>query len=323
MIRSKKRLLRAILWSAAGLILFANLAAYWQVRSMTHYSTASERTTSIEKLTFRQRVEVLLEGANLPRPVLDHTPWDYGLDFNSFRVPVDSQITLDVWEIPCSIPSGTVILFHGYGAAKSDLLSEAKAFRGMGYSCWLVDFRGSGSSTGNETSIGYYEADDVAAVCQEYRRRDTLPLILYGVSMGAASILRAVAVEGVRPNGIIIEGIFDRMLTTVANRFHIMKLPAFPLANLLVFWGGVDQGFDAFDNNPVDYALHIPCPVLQLHGALDRRATLADAQAVFRNLRDPKELVVFEQTGHESCLASDPVLWKQSVLKFCRGIAEK
>ena len=290
---------------------------------MTHFSTASERTVSAEKLTFWQRVEVLFEGASLPRPILDHTPWDYGLDFTSFKVPVDSQITLDVWDIPCSMPTGTVILFHGYGAAKSDLLLEAKVFRGMGYSCWLVDFRGSGSSTGNETSIGYYEADDVAAVCQEYRRRDTLPFILYGVSMGAASMLRAVAVEGVRPNCIIIEGVFDRMLTTVANRFRIMKLPAFPLANLLVFWGGIDQGFNAFHHNPVDYALHIPCPVLQMHGALDRRATLADAQAVYLNLHDPKKLVIFEQTGHESCLASDPVLWKESVLNFCKGIVGK
>jgi alpha-beta hydrolase superfamily lysophospholipase len=59
------------------------------------------------------------------------------------------------------------------------------------------------------------EAEDVAAAFVYARESwPGQPIVLYGVSMGSAAILRAVAVEGVRPAGLILEGAFDRLLTT-------------------------------------------------------------------------------------------------------------
>ena len=238
---SGKRWIRRGLWAVAAFVVVLNGVAYFQARSMTHFADTNHRTESPEKLSLKQKLGTLFSGVSLPRPVLHATPWDYGLEFTGLTIKEDSQITLDAWIIPSPLSNGTVMLFHGYGASMSDLLPEAKAFRGMGYSCWLIDLRGSAGSSGNTTSIGYYEADDVAAAVRAYR--DTLPLILYGNSMGAAAIVRAVAVKGVRPDAIILEGIFDRMLTTVENRFKMMGVPAFPFAQLLVFWGGIDQGY--------------------------------------------------------------------------------
>ena len=51
---------------------------------------------------------------------------------------------------------------------------------------------------------------------------------LYGISMGAAAILRAVHSCGVQPDAIIVEAVFDRMLATVGHRFEVMGLPSFP-----------------------------------------------------------------------------------------------
>ncbi len=318
---SGKRWVRGALWGVVSCIVVLNGAAYFQARSMTHFSVTANGIDSLEKLSWSQKLLTMFSGVNLPRPVLHATPWDYGLEFTSLSIVVDSQITLDGWVIPSPISSGTVILFHGYGASMSDLLPEAKAFRGMGYSCWLVNFRGSAGSSGNTTSIGYYESDDVAATVRAYH--DTLPLILYGQSMGAAAIVRAVAAKGVRPNAIVLEGIFDRLLTTVQNRFKMIGVPAFPLAQLLVFWGGIDQGFNAFALNPEEYARQVRCPVLMLHGALDRRATLEDANHVYTHLAGPKEMIVFDETGHEPCLKGAPAMWKDSVSAFLEKYATK
>src|SRR5207237_2938162 len=125
------------------------------------------------------------------------------------------------------------------------LLTPAAAFHEMGYAVLLVDFRGTGGSSGQETTLGVREAADVArAVDYTQHTWPARPLVLYGVSMGAAAIMRAVATEGVHPAALILESPFDRLLDTVANRFHAMGLPAFPAAGLLVFWGSLQQGYD-------------------------------------------------------------------------------
>ena len=51
------------------------------------------------------------------------------------------------------------------------------------------------------------------------------------------AILRAIAEYEVKPQRVIIEAVFDKMMSTVANRFTAMGLPAFPGTQILIFWG--------------------------------------------------------------------------------------
>jgi alpha-beta hydrolase superfamily lysophospholipase len=140
--------------------------------------------------------------------------------------------------------------------------------------------------------------------------------VLYGQSIGAAAILRAVSVQGARAEALVLECPFDRLVNTVGNRFRAMGLPAFPGARLLVFWGGVQQGFDGFGHNPVDYAADVSCPVLLLHGTDDPWVSVEQVQAIFHELRGPKRLQLFEGLGHESYLATRPGEWTQAVAGF-------
>src|SRR5581483_2053857 len=56
-----------------------------------------------------------------------------------------------------------IALFHGYGASKSSLLSAAEALHHLGYGTLLVDFYGSGGSSGSGTASGVKAADDVGS----------------------------------------------------------------------------------------------------------------------------------------------------------------
>jgi hypothetical protein len=85
--------------------------------------------------------------------------------------------------------------------------------------------------------------------------------------MGAAAILRAVHAHAIQPDGVILEAVFDTLLNTVRHRFRAMQVPAFPSAELLVFWGGRQWGFDGFEHNPSGYAASVHCPTLLMHGA--------------------------------------------------------
>jgi pimeloyl-ACP methyl ester carboxylesterase len=124
------------------------------------------------------------------------------------------------------------------------------------------------------------------------------------------------AVNGVQPTAAILECPFDRLISTVANRFAVMGLPAFPFAHALVFWGGVQHGFNGFAHNPEEYAAGVRCPVLLLHGEKDPRVSREQAEAIFRNLAGDREFAVFAGVGHESYLGADPEGWKRIVARF-------
>jgi alpha-beta hydrolase superfamily lysophospholipase len=309
-------------WRAACLSLFVvfvllNLLAYSHARAMTHFVRGGSLTARPESLSWPQKLRVLLTGVRIPKPLNKITPDSVGFAFSTHRFDTADGISLEAWQVPHPRPRGVVLLFHGYAACKANLLPEARAFHELGYATWLIDFRGSGGSDGAETTIGIREAEDVAAAVRYVQSlRAGQRVILYGQSMGSAAILRAVAVHGVRPDALILENSFDRLFTTVANRFRALGVPSFPAAQLLVFWGGVQQQFNGFQHNPVDYARNVDCPVLLLHGADDPRVAPVEAEAVFANLSGAKRLVLLTGVGHEPCLAASPECWTQSVLPF-------
>jgi len=137
--------------------------------------------------------------------------------------------------------------------------------------------------------------------------------------MGSAAILRAIAFEGAAPDAVIIESPFDRLINTARNRFKLMGLPAFPAAELLVFWGGVQQGFDGFRHNPVEYARSVKCPVLMMYGEHDSRVTVEQARNIFDNLGGEKRLKLFD-VGHEVIAVAEPEAWRALVTEFLDGL---
>jgi alpha-beta hydrolase superfamily lysophospholipase len=303
----------AMILSVAGV----NFIAYMQARAMTHFVEGGDRTRPPESLGFLRRIEIILVGVRVPRPTDDANPSDVGLPFETFRFGGQGGDDCEAWFIRAKNSKGLCIAFHSYAASKSSLLQPATAFHDLGYDVLLVDFRGSGGSRGNDTTIGYREAEDAAAAVDfashKWPRESE---ILYGQSMGGAAILRAVGELHVQPSAVIIESTFDRMLSTVENRFHAMGLPAFPLARLLVFWGGEQFGYSAFNLNPADYATQVHCPVLMMQGSLDRRVTDAQARNLFDHLAGPKQFELFDNAGHCAFLEMAPDRWNKTVAGF-------
>lgn len=233
------------------------------------------------------------------------------------KINVSSEIILEGWLIPQQNSKGHILMFHGYGTAKSSLLPEANAFHEMGYDIFMIDFRGSGGSSLSETSIGYYEADDVAASAQFVEQNFGWDnLIFYGQSMGSVAILKAVNDGKIHPGKIIIESVYDKTISAVNNRFHSMNVPSFPSAYVLIFWGSIIEKFNGFSHNPLDYAKSIDCPIMLMHGDRDPRATLDQARNVYEQLQSEKRMIVFEDAGHESLYTSSPQKWNAEILGF-------
>lgn len=312
------RLLTAALVSAVASV---NVFAFMQARAMTRFAETGERTGRPEQLSVLDRLTALVSGVNIPRPVNRRTPGDFKLAFETHRFPSGNGATLEAWLVPGENDRLVVALFHGYAASKSTLLTTAQAFHRLEYATLLVDFYGSGGSSGSGTTIGVKEADDVAAAVEYVRR--TWPerkIILYGISMGGAAVLRALAAHGVKPDALIIEATFDSLLNTGRNRFRAMGLPASPFAELLLFWGSVQQGFNMFSHNPVNYAQAVKLPALILNGEQDARTTIDQARSIAMAMGAHGRFIGYAGVQHMPIVEARPGDWTRDVAKFLEGI---
>src|SRR5262245_2036922 len=291
-----------------------NVLAYRHARALTHWAAAGPRTPPPQKLSFGEKLGVLVSGARIPKPQNRYRPSDLGLPYERHVFRAADGVALDAWVIPRSSATGRAVLFHGYADGKASVLPQARVLHGLGLEVMLVDFRGSGDSAGESTSIGFHEALDVAAAF-DYAARlpETRPTVLFGGSMGAVAVLKATAEHDLSPVALILECPFDTLEHTIEHRFRNAGLPPFPAANLLVFWGGVQQGFDGFGHNPVDYAARVRVPTLVFHGGRDETVSLDEARSIVDGLRGPKRLVVFPGAGHGGFVQRHRRAWREAV----------
>jgi uncharacterized protein len=300
--RSRKR----IYLSIAIICSILNIFAYIYAHLLTHF---------IEPGQF---------GVGLPKPKSSQTPIDLGLKYTTGRIEIDRSQWLETWLIPVnnSVSKGTVILFPGIRNSKSrQLLAPAQVFHELGYDTLLVDFRGVGGSSGNTNTIGMREAEDVA-LSVKYAQKINIkrPVILYGISMGSAAILKAVADGKVNPDAIILEQPFARLKNAVGSRVRAMYLPSFPLSELIVFWGGIQHGFNGFTHNPVDYAERVKCPTLILQGELDQWTTKIEIDEMIGNLQGFKQLSIFPKAKHNLLVTIDRERWQQDIDLFLKKV---
>ena len=257
------------------------------------------------------KLETLVFGIDNPRPTHRSVP-----DVPYSTVKIGQSDTMVCWQMNVDNPRGIVILFHGYAGDKSQLLTRSKSFLDFGYNVLLVDFLGSGDSDGNTTSVGFREAAQVKACYDFVSKEAHQPIYLFGTSMGAVAIMKAMHDYPLKPNGVILECPFGSLYKTVCARFRNMGVPSFPMAGLLAFWGGVQNGYWAFSHNPERYASAIKCDVLLLYGQRDDRVSLEKKKTICKNFRGHKRLKIYPAEGHDVFTPRNVGQWKRDVSLF-------
>lgn len=323
--QAQRRNWRTWLALIAVLIIIAlNGLAFMHARAAMHFVPSGQTSNARDLISapLPQKLQALIGGVRIPRPENRTTPADHNLLFTVQSIPLPDNEQLEAWHVPHPQPRGIVLMFPGYGGVKDGLLTPAAYLYQFGYSSLLIDFRGSGGSSRNDTTLGMREADDVTTAFRYAQQQwPEQPIILYGVSMGSAAILRAVALDRITPTALILEGPFDRLMTTVRHRFTAAGAPSFPAADLLVLWGSVQVGYNGFAHNPVDYAGSVTCPTLMLHGERDPWIMAEEIQAIAQQLRGPTQVMSVPNQGHAMPFVyGAPELWVASVGQFVDGL---
>ena len=289
-----------------------NIVAFFHAYRFTHFTDDnSKKTKSPQELSSFEKVKTLFFGVNNPKPKNTKFPTQ---KYKTLKLHSNKEI--ECWLIKTEKSKGTVILFHGYGGEKSSMISKSDEFLKLGFSTMLVDFMGSGNSQGNQTTIGFSEAEEVKTAFDYLRKTGEKNIYLFGTSMGAVAIMKCINDTQIKPKGIIIECPFGSMYTTVCARFKKMNAPAFPMAGILLFWGGVQNGFWGFDHNPTEYAKNINSPTLLLYGEKDKSVSRKEIDEIYSNLKGQKERIIYKNTGHENYLIKNKIQWTRNVSDF-------
>jgi dienelactone hydrolase len=144
---------------------------------------------------------------NVPRPEIDATPSDLGLVYEDLALRTSDGVTLAAWYVPSSTPA-SVVLLHGAGSTRSNVLDEAAVLAGAGFGVLMVDARGHGDSAGRAMDFGWHGDADIAAATTYLTTRPDLDrdrIGVVGLSMGGEEalgasgsndLIRAVVAEG-------------------------------------------------------------------------------------------------------------------------------
>ncbi|MBN2753374.1 MAG: alpha/beta hydrolase [Candidatus Goldbacteria bacterium] len=296
------------------LFLLLNIFAIMHSYKMTHFTDSGNKPPKPESLTGLDKFKILLTGIEVPKPPNERVP--LSIKYEVLKFSGYNNTVLEAWLLKGLKKDEIVLMFHGYAESKTQLIPEALKFVSKGYNVMLVDFYGSGGSAGNSTSVGYHEADDVKAAYKKAVELGYKNIYLFAVSMGSAASIMAINVYGIKPKSMIIESPFAGLLDTVRRRFDLMNIPSWPLAEIFVFWGSVVSGYNGFTFNPAELAKNVNVPVLILHGSLDKRVSITQAELLNDSLKGKKKLVIFSKAGHLSFMQSDEGLWDKEVFEW-------
>ena len=78
---------------------------------------------------------------------------------------------------------------HGWGTNKGDALENTYFLHELGYNLLYFDFRCSGESLGNISTVGYLEVEDFKAAMEflkKHKPEQSQSIGVYGISMGAS-----------------------------------------------------------------------------------------------------------------------------------------
>ena len=196
------------------------------------------------------------------------------LDFRS-----SDGVELRGWWVPAPAAKGTVIMVHGLNRSRIEMVRRTPFVHAAGWNALLVDLRHHGESGGGTTTFGAKEKEDVKAAVRIARERSPGPIVLWGVSLGGASVVFAAA-EDPGVAGVICDSSYRSVEDTVRHHLKLFRgfrwwlsvVPNWPTAELAIFWMGRRGGFDPAEADIQKAAAKLRGrPVLFVANSDDRR----------------------------------------------------
>ncbi|OXM85285.1 alpha/beta hydrolase [Paenibacillus rigui] len=239
------------------------------------------------------------------------------------------DVTLKGWFLPsASDPAKlNIIMAHGYRDnrtyAAGEALSLAKALTQQGFNVLMFDFRNSGESGGDLTTVGYLEKFDLLGAIDWMQANHPGKLALHGFSMGASSALLAAAEEPAVA-GIVADSPFNHLTRYLEDNLPVWShLPRFPFTPLIL---GILPRLTGIQTDAVDGLSAVdriyPRPILFIHSTDDHSIPYQNSEAMWEKHKDKFELWKTSGADHARSHKVYPKPYEDKVIDFYNRLLE-
>lgn len=211
------------------------------------------------------------------------------------------------------------IQMHGYhGSAVRDFCGGNKLAREAGHNTLVVDQRAQGKSGGRAITFGVRERlDCLDWIAYANARWNCPPIVLSGVSMGAATVLMAAGLDlPANVRAVVADCPYSSPEAIIAKVCGEMGLPpklAMPFVRLGgLLWGG----FDIRTAAPVDAVMTAKVPMLLIHGEDDRFVPCEMSREIAGRAGNHIRLETFPGAGHGLSFIEDFPRYRAAVEQF-------
>lgn len=217
----------------------------------------------------------------------------------------------------------TVICFHGYTSTGWDSCASIAAFfLREGYNCLIVDNRAHGKSEGDYVGFGILDRYDclswIEFINKKYKPQN---IILYGVSMGGATVVMASGLEKL-PNNVkaivsdcAFTSPYDVFSHILKRDYHMPKFPVMSINNLLC---KKNAGYGFRDYSTLDAVSSTRVPIIFIHGAKDDFVPTRMSHENYNACKSGKELLIIENASHAAAYYENVGLYEEKVKEFLK-----
>jgi len=217
-----------------------------------------------------------------------------------------------------------MLLFHGYrSCALRDCAGGFVLAKKLGFNVLAVDQRAHGGSCGKTIAFGILERHDClcwADFATQHLSHDA-PLLLSGLSMGAATVLMASQLT--LPEtvvGIIADCPYSSPGMIIQKVCADRRIPpklAFPF---ILLGARIYGGFNLQETSALEAVKKAKMPLLLLHGEDDRFVPCNMSQDICDASNGNCQLYTFPNAGHGLSYMADPVRYEYAISSFLHNI---
>ncbi|HEX5735055.1 MAG TPA: alpha/beta hydrolase [Blastocatellia bacterium] len=254
---------------------------------------------------------------------LTTTPASLGAEYKDIEFQTSDGVTISGWLLPSRGTRATIIYSHGLFRSRRELLDRAVELWRLGYGALLYDSRNHGESGKAKVSLGYFERLDAEAAARYLQEASpNTRIIMFGISMGAATALLAAA-ETPEVRAVISDSSFLSFEDTTTHHVKLfLKLPAFPLANEIRFMIEKRAGFDGSKLDALEAVKALGTrPAMFIAAQYDPRMPADIGQKLYdaSAATTKRDLLIVDGPGahiHGHAYQADPRLYVERVAAF-------
>ena len=194
-----------------------------------------------------------------------------------------------------------VVIVHGYGGDCDLMTYAAKRFFERGYNVVVPDLRCHGNSEGDYIGMGWRDRLDIIEWCRKIINGNAeSKIVLYGVSMGGATVLMASG-EKLPPNikAIIADCSYESVDNIISYQLkEVFHIPPHPFVDVVSMVYRKKTGYGFRDASVIRQVRKCSLPILFCHGDSDRLVPTNMVYKLYNNAKCKKDLMVIKGAGH-------------------------